>query len=109
MALEVLPVVSHFGLLGHGDGSIKLFSRSLALEVITAPLCGSIVYQYGPTIGAAVLIFYCALFIHLVFVDLEHSLILNKVVLPGCPSLWLCFRSAPWGKAGVLVKPACDH
>ena len=72
MALEVLPVVSHFGLLGHGDGRIKLFSRSLAVEIITALLFGSIVYQYGPTIGATVLIFYCALLIHLVFVDLEH-------------------------------------
>lgn len=99
MSLTVLPVVSHFGLLGHGVGGIKLFSRSLAVEVISALLCGGITYQYGLTIGAAVLIFYCALFVHLTFVDLEHSLILNKVVLPALPIALALFPFSPMGQS----------
>jgi hypothetical protein len=95
-------------LLGHGDGSIKLFSWSLAVEIITALLCGSIVYQYGPTIGAAVLIFYSALFIHLVFVDLGHSLILNKVVLPTLQIALALFPLIPlgqgWGIGGAYLR-----
>lgn len=99
MALAVLPVVSHFGLLGPGNGGIKRFSRSLAVEAITGLLCGATTYQYGLTIGAAVLIFYGALFIHLTFVDLEHSLILNKVVLPALPIALALFPFSPLGQS----------
>jgi len=96
--LALLPVVSHFGLLGHGSGGIKLFSRSLAVEAITPLLCWAIADQYGLTPGAAVLVFYCALFIHLTFVDLEHSLILNKVVLPALPIALALFPFSPLGQ-----------
>jgi leader peptidase (prepilin peptidase)/N-methyltransferase len=95
-------------LLGHGDGTIKLFSWSLAAEIITALLCGNIVYQYGATIGSAVLIFYSALFIHLVFVNLEHSLILNKVVLPTLQIALALFPFSPlgqgWGIGGAYLR-----
>ena len=75
---------------------------SPAVEIITALLCVSIVYQYGPTIGTDVLIFYRALFIHLVFVDLEHSLIINKVVLPSLPIALALFLLSPLGQGRVI-------
>jgi leader peptidase (prepilin peptidase)/N-methyltransferase len=59
----------------------------------------AIANQYGLTAGAAILIFYCALFIHLTFVDLEHSLILNKVVLPALPISLALFPFSPLGQS----------
>jgi leader peptidase (prepilin peptidase)/N-methyltransferase len=61
-------------------------------------LCGAIAALHGLTPGAAVLVFYCALFIHLTFVDLEHSLILNKVVLPALPVALALFPFSPLGQ-----------
>lgn len=98
-ALALLPLVGHFRLLGHGNAGIRLFSRSLAVEAITLLMCAGIVYQYGLTVGAAVLIFYYGLFIHLTFVDLEHSLILNKVVLPALPIALALFPFSPLGQS----------
>jgi prepilin signal peptidase PulO-like enzyme (type II secretory pathway) len=69
---------------------------------MTALVCGLIGYQYGLTLSAAVLIFYCALFIHLAFVDLEHSLILNKVVLPALPAALALFPFSPLGQSWGL-------
>jgi leader peptidase (prepilin peptidase)/N-methyltransferase len=56
-------------------------------------------YQYGLTLSAAVLIVYCSLFIHFTFVDLEHSLILNKVVLPALPLSVALFPFSPLGQS----------
>lgn len=81
-----LPVISYF--LWHRQCSIcalRIPPRALLVEVLTAAVCGVIGYWYGLTPAAAILIFYCALFIHLAFVDLEHSLLLNVVVLPAIP------------------------
>jgi leader peptidase (prepilin peptidase) / N-methyltransferase len=77
----------------------KAPARCLAVETITALVCGLIGYQYGLTLSAGVLIFYCALFIHLAFVDLEHSLILNKVVLPALPAALALFPFSPVGQS----------
>jgi hypothetical protein len=40
---------------------------------------------------------------------LVHTLILNKVVVSALPIALALFPLRPWGKAGVLVKPICDH
>lgn len=77
----------------------KAPARWLAVEVMTALVCGFIGYQYGLTLSAGVLIFYCALFIHLALVDLEHSLILNKVVLPALPVALALFPFSPLGQS----------
>jgi leader peptidase (prepilin peptidase)/N-methyltransferase len=71
----------------------------VSVEVIVAALCALIGYQYGLTPAAAVLIFYCALLVHLAFVDLEHSLILNKVVLPALPLSIALFPLSPLGQS----------
>ena len=73
------------------------------------------VYWYGLSLASLILIFYAALFIHLAFVDLEHSLLLNVVVLPATPVALALFPFTPlaqaqdwgiaeaylWGSAGM--------
>ena len=73
--------------------------RYPVVEVLTAGLCAFIGYRYGLTLPATVLIIYCALFVHFTFVDLEHSLILNKVVLPALPLSIALFPFSPLGQS----------
>ena len=93
----------------------KIPRRAVAVEAITAVACGGLVYWYGLSLASLILIFYAALFIHLAFVDLEHSLLLNVVVLPATPVALALFPFTPlaqaqdwgiaeaylWGSAGL--------
>jgi prepilin signal peptidase PulO-like enzyme (type II secretory pathway) len=98
--INLAPLVSHFWRRGQCASCRRQAPvRGLAVEAITPLVCGFIGYQYGLTPGAAVLIFYCALFIHLTFVDLEHSLILNQVVLPALPAALALFPFSPLGQS----------
>jgi leader peptidase (prepilin peptidase)/N-methyltransferase len=74
----------------------------VAVELIAAGLGGFMGHQHGLTLEAAVLMVYCALFIHLAFVDLEHSLVLNKVVLPALPLAIALFPFSPLGQTWGL-------
>jgi len=79
----------------------KIPLRAAAVEGITALACGGLVFWYGLSLASLILIFYAALFIHLAFVDLEHSLLLNIVVLPATPVALALFPFTPlaqdWG------------
>ena len=77
----------------------KIPRRAVAVEGITAAACGGLVYWYGPSPASLILIFYSALFIHLAFVDLEHSLLLNVVVLPATPVALALFPFTPLAQA----------
>ncbi len=98
MALTMVPVVGHFGYLSRDQGGLKLFTRSLSVELVTAGLCAYIGYKYGLTLGAAVLVLYCAVLIYLSFVDLERSIVPNKVVLPALPVALALFPFTPLGQ-----------
>ena len=78
--------------------------RSAAVEGITALACGGLVFWYGLTPGTLILIFYSALFIHLAFVDLEHSLLLNVVVLPATPLALALFPFTPLAQDWGIVE-----
>ncbi len=52
------------------------------MEIGTAVLFGFAYWRYGLSIDLAIILFYCCLFIVLLVIDLEHGLILNKVVYP---------------------------
>ena len=81
----------------------KIPWRAAAVEVITAIACGGLVYRYGLSPASMILIFHAALFIHLAFVDLEHSLLLNVVVLPATPLALALFPFTPLGQDwGIL-------
>ncbi|MCH8745040.1 MAG: prepilin peptidase [Chloroflexi bacterium] len=98
MTLTMVPVVGHFGYLSRDQGGLKLFTRSLSVELVTVGLCAYIGYQYGLTLGAAVLVLYCAVLIYLSFVDLERSIVPNKVVLPALPVALALFPFTPLGQ-----------
>ena len=102
MALTMVPVVGHLGYLGRDRGGLKLFTRSLSVELVAAGLCAYIGYQYGLTLGAVVLVLYCAVLIYLSFVDLERSIIPNKVVLPALPVALALFPFTPLGQDWAL-------
>jgi leader peptidase (prepilin peptidase) / N-methyltransferase len=76
--------------------------RYPAVVLITAALGAFVGHQHGLTPAAAVLLLYCALLIHLAFVDLEHSLVLNKVVLPALPLAVALFPFSPLGQTWDL-------
>lgn len=100
-----LPVISYFWRRRQCPiCTLRIPLRALLVEVVTAAACGVIGYWYGLTPTAVILIFYCALFIHLAVVDLEHSLLLNVVVLPAIPVALAVFPFSPLGEGWGLAE-----
>jgi len=82
-AKDLIPVLSYLWLRGrcrYCQASIP--RRLLWVEVGTGVLFGFAYWHYGLSIELAIILFYCCLFIVLLVIDLEHGLILNKVVYP---------------------------
>jgi leader peptidase (prepilin peptidase)/N-methyltransferase len=82
-ARDMIPVFSYLWLRGrcrYCQASIP--RRLLWVEIGTAVLFGFAYWRYGLSIDLAIILFYCCLFIVLLVIDLEHGLILNKVVYP---------------------------
>jgi leader peptidase (prepilin peptidase)/N-methyltransferase len=80
--LDLVPIISYVWLLGRCRYcKHRIPCRSPLVEGITAAGCGFIGYQYGLTPASAVLVLYLITIIHLILVDLEHSLILNSVIM----------------------------
>ncbi len=82
-AKDLIPVFSYLWLRGrcrYCQASIP--RRLLWVEVGTGVLFGFTYWHYGLDIELAIILFYCCLFIVLLVIDLEHGLILNKVVYP---------------------------
>ncbi len=82
-AKDLIPVFSYLRLRGrcrNCQAAIprRLFWVELATTLIFALLC----WHYGLSAELGVMIFYACLFIVIFVVDLEHGLILNKVVYP---------------------------
>ena len=94
--MGLVPVAGYLWSRRRYPGPIP--ARLPAVEAITATLCGLVAYRYGLTPETAVLVFYCALLIHLAFVDLEHFLILNVVVLSALPLCLVIFPFSPLGQ-----------
>ncbi len=82
----------------------KIPRRAAAVEGITAAACAGLVFWYGLPLASLILIFYAALFIHLAFVDLEHSLLLNIVVLPATPVALALFPFTPLAQDWGIVE-----
>jgi prepilin signal peptidase PulO-like enzyme (type II secretory pathway) len=75
----------------------------LATAVIFALLC----WHYGLSAELGVMIFYASLFIIIFVIDLEHSLILNKVVYPGIiVAFLLSLYPWPWFSESIVMRVA---
>jgi leader peptidase (prepilin peptidase)/N-methyltransferase len=95
---DLIPLFSYLRLRGrcrYCQASIprKLFWVELATGLIFALLY----WHYGLSAELGVMAFYACLFIIIFVVDLEHGLILNKVVYPGIVvALLLALLPRPW-------------
>ena len=75
----------------------------LATAVIFALLC----WHYGLSAELGVTVFYTSLFIIIFVIDLEHSLILNKVVYPGIiVAFLLSLYPWPWFSESIGIRVA---
>ena len=97
---DLVPIASYLWLRGRCRYCRGPMSwRGPLVEVITAAGCGVIGYYYALTPAAAVLVLYLAAFIHLTFVNLEQSLILNSVILTGLAIVLVTLPFSPLGES----------
>lgn len=80
---DLIPVFSYLWLRGRCRYCRAPIPRRLLwVEVGSGALFAFIYWHYGLSIQLAITAFYCCLFIVLLVIDLEHKLILNKIVYP---------------------------
>ena len=104
---DLIPLFSYLRLRGrcrYCQAAIP--RRSLWVELATGLIFALLYWHYGLSVGLGVMAFYACLFIIIFVIDLEHGLILNKVVYPGMvvalllallPQSWL----TQWTVTGV--------
>jgi leader peptidase (prepilin peptidase)/N-methyltransferase len=82
-AKDLIPVFSYLWLRGRCRYCRATIPRRvLWVEVSTAVLFGLAYWQYGLSIELPIALFYISLFMVILVIDLEHGLILNKIVYP---------------------------
>ncbi len=101
--LDLIPVISYLWLRGHcrycgAAVPIRLFLVELATAIIFALLW----WKFGFTPEIFIAIFYSCLFLVILVIDLEHSLILNKVVYPAAV---ISLGLAPLNLAPGIIDP----
>jgi len=80
---DLIPVVSYLWLRGRCRYCRAPVARRLFwVEISTGLLFGYLYWHYGLTIELPVSAFYGCLFIVLMVIDLEHGLLLNRIVYP---------------------------
>jgi len=80
---DLIPVFSYLWLHGRCRYCrAPIPQRVLWVELGTGLMFAFTSWHYGLSVEFAVTIFYCCLFIVLMVIDLEHKLILNKIVYP---------------------------
>jgi leader peptidase (prepilin peptidase)/N-methyltransferase len=97
-AKDLIPVFSYIRLRGrcrYCQASIA--RRVFWVELATALIFALLYWHYGLSPELGVMAFYACLFIIIFVIDLEHGLILNKVVYPGMVvALLLALLARPW-------------
>ena len=82
-AKDMIPVFSYLWLRGRCRYcQAPIPRRILWVEVGTSVLFGFACWRYGLSLELLVVLIYFCLFIVLMVIDLEHKLILNKVIYP---------------------------
>ncbi|MBM2825701.1 MAG: Prepilin peptidase/N-methyltransferase, partial [Dehalococcoidales bacterium] len=97
---ELIPVVSYLWLKGKCRYcGANVPRRVLMVELTTGLLFAWLSFSYGFSFASLVLAFYTCLFLILAIIDLEHGLILNKIVYP---TIGLSLALAPfWSSLGL--------
>ena len=80
---DLIPVVSYLWLRGrcrYCGASIP--RRVILVEILTGVLFLLAFWQFGLTAEFIITVFWCSVFLVIIFVDWEHQLILNKITYP---------------------------
>lgn len=81
--LEMVPVISYLALRGRcRKCRAKIPLRVLWVEILFAVITAYLFIKYGLSLQLAIGIYYGALYVLIAFIDLEHRLILNRVIYP---------------------------
>ena len=80
---DLIPVFSYLWLRGRCRYcQAPIPQRMLWVELVTGLAFAFLWWQYGPTLKLGILSFYYCLLAVILVIDLEHGLILNKIVYP---------------------------
>src|SRR4030043_153194 len=83
-AIDNIPIFSYLGLRGKcRNCGATIPMRLFWVELGTAAMFTFLYWHYGLSWELALVAFYCCLFIVLLLIDLEHSILTNKIVYPG--------------------------
>ena len=95
-APDLVPVFSYLWLKGHCRYCQAPVPRRILWVELTSSIMFALLYwNYGLSTEMAVMAFYSCLFLVIFVVDLEHGLILNKVIYPGMAAALVISVVAP--------------
>jgi len=101
---DLIPVFSYLWLRRHCRYcQAPLSWRLFWVELGSGLLLAFIYWQYGLSVDFAIIAAYCYLFIVLGVIDLEHKLILNKIVYPAM--VVAVIVSIFWAQSGIISLP----
>ena len=95
---DLIPVFSYLRLRGRCRYcQVSIPRKLLWVELATGLIFALLYWHYGLSPALGIMAFYACLFIIISFIDLEHGLILNKVVYPSLVvALLLALIPQPW-------------
>ncbi|MGB5924819.1 MAG: prepilin peptidase [Dehalococcoidia bacterium] len=105
---DLIPVFSYLRLRGRCRYcQVSIPRKLLWVEIATAVIFALLYWHYGLSAELGVMAFYGCLFIIIFVIDLEHGLILNKVVYPGMVvALLLALYPWPWLTQSIGMRVA---
>jgi len=94
---DLVPLFSYLWLRGRCRYCGAHIPRRLPLvELATALLFALLSWQYGLSLQLAIALIYASLFLVIFVIDLEHGLVLDKVVYPGMALAFVFSFFWPW-------------
>jgi len=105
---DLIPVFSYLRLRGRCRYCQASIPRKLLwVELATAVIFALLYWHYGLSPELGIMAFYACLFIVIFVIDLEHSLILNKVVYPSMVvAFLLALYPWPWLSDSIAMRVA---
>lgn len=103
-ARDNIPIISYLWLRGRCRYcGAKIPRRVLLVEALTGILAGVAFWRYGLSAQFGITAFWCCIFLLIIFIDLEHQLILNKITYPAAVvALILLGIGSVFPKAGIF-------
>ena len=94
--LDLIPVFGYIMLKGRCRYcGAPIPQRLIWVELVTGAMFGLLWWGYGPGVQLGILTFFGCLFIVIFVIDLEHGLILNRLIYPAIPITLLLVLPRP--------------